>query len=370
MIRVLHVIGAMDRAGAETMIMNLYRHIDRSEIQFSFLVHTDRHCDYDDEIETLGGKIYRLPRFTGLNYFQYKKACKRFFETHPEIDIVHGHIGVGAPLYLAAANKANKFTIAHAHSENFYIGLNKIAFSVATHPTRKIAKAFFACSNQACIDTFGESVLQTGRCTIINNGVDTEILKNSAMKREAYREDYGLSNSPVFGHVARFIPVKNHEFLVEIFNEIVRKMPNAQLFLLGDGPDRPKIEKMVKDLQLEKNVHFLGVREDISELLAAMDVFIFPSKKEGLPVSVVEAQAVGLPVLLSDGVTETAAILPSTTRASLSEGATAWANRALAMLDGRLSPKKAQEILRSAGFDATKNAQEVSAYYKKVVHCQ
>ena len=365
MIRVLHVIGAMDRAGAETMIMNYYRAIDRNEVQFDFLVHTDRHCDYDDEIEALGGKLYRLPRFTGLNYFQYKKTCKRFFETHPEIDIVHGHIGVGAPLYLAAANEANKFTIAHAHSENFYTGLNKIAFSVVTHPTRKIAKAFFACSNQACIDTFGQSIFKAERCTIINNGVDTEMLKNSATKREAYRENHGLSDAPVFGHVARFIPVKNHRFLVEVFKEIVHQAPNAQLLLLGDGPDRPKIEKTVKDLQLEKNVHFLGVREDVPGLLAAMDVFIFPSEKEGLPVSVVEAQAVGLPVLLSDGVAETAAILPSTTRTPLSEGIDAWANQALAMLDDRLSPEKAQETLRSKGFDAIKNAREISAYYQK-----
>lgn len=370
MIRVLHVIGAMDRAGAETMIMNYYRAMDRNEIQFDFLVHTNRRCDYDDEIEALGGKIYRLPRFTGVNYFQYKKACEHFFGSHPEIDIVHGHIGAGAPLYLSAANDANKFTIAHAHSENFYTGLNKIAFSVATRPTRKVAQAFFACSDQACIDTFGRSVLQNDRCKIINNGVDTEELKNKAAKRAAYREDLGLDDCPVFGHVARFIPVKNHEFLVEVFKEIVRRAPNAQLLLLGDGPSRPKIEKMVKDLQLEKNVHLLGVREDVPELLAAMDVFIFPSKKEGLPVSVVEAQAVGLPVLLSDGVTESAAILPSTTRISLDEGATAWADRALAMLDGRLSPEKAQEILRSAGFDAAKNAQELSAYYKKVAHCQ
>lgn len=365
MIRVLHVIGAMDRAGAETMIMNYYRAIDRNEIQFDFLVHTDRHCDYDDEIEALGGNIYHIPRFNGLNYFSYKKACRGFFKDHPEIDIVHGHIGVGAPIYLAAANEANKFTIAHAHSENFYTGLNKIAFSVVTHPTRKIAKAFFACSNQACIDTFGQSIFKAGRCTIINNGVDTEMLKNSAAKREAYRENHGLSDAPVFGHVARFIPVKNHQFLVEVFKEIVRQAPGAQLLLLGDGPDRSKIESLVNDLQLEKNVRFLGVREDVPKLLAAMDVFIFPSKKEGLPVSVVEAQAVGLPVLLSDGVTEAATILPSAVRVSLDEGAGAWAKRALAMMKDRLPPEKAQAELRSAGFDAVQNAQEISAYYKE-----
>ena len=368
MIRVLHVIGAMDRAGAETMIMNLYRHIDRSEIQFDFLVHTDRHCDYDDEIEALGGKIYRLSRFTGLNYFQYKKACKRFFEAHPEIDIAHGHIGAGAPLYLAAANETHKFTIAHAHSENFYTGLSKIAFSAATHPTRKIAKAFFACSNQACIDTFGQSILQSGRCTIINNGVDTEALRTRATDRESYRKDLGLSDDPVFGHVARFIPVKNHEFLIEVFAEVVRRSGNAKLLLLGDGPDRQKIESLVNQLKLEKNVCFLGVREDVPELLAAMDVLIFPSKKEGLPVSVIEAQAVGLPVLLSNGVTEAAAILPSAARISLSEGAGAWADRALAMINDRLSLEKAQEELRSTGFDAAQNAQELSTFYKKAAH--
>lgn len=367
MVRVLHVIGAMDRAGAETMIMNYYRHIDRDEIQFDFLVHTDRHCDFDDEIEALGGNIYRLPRFIGANYFQYKHACKRFFEALPEIDIVHGHIGAGAPIYLSAANAANKSTIAHAHSENFYTGLSKIAFSIATHPTRKIAQTFLACSKQACIDTFGQSVFESGRCKITNNGVDTETLKTRAKMRDIYRKELGVTDSPVFGHVARFIPIKNHEFLIDVFANLVRELPNAQLLLLGDGPTRPKIENKVKELHLEKNVHFLGVRSDVSELLAAMDVFVFPSIKEGLPVSVVEAQATGLPVLLSEGITEAASILPSARRISLNEGAQVWANNALAMLDNRISPDEAQIKLGAAGFDAVQNAQEISSFYKELL---
>lgn len=370
MIRVLHVIGAMDRAGAETMIMNYYRAIDRNEIQFDFLVHTDRHCDYDDEIESLGGNIYHIPRFNGLNHFSYKKACHEFFEAHPEIDIVHGHIGIGAPIYLSAANAAHKFTIAHAHSENFYTGINKIVFSIATHPTRKIAQTFFACSPQACIDTFGQDVLKKNICKIVNNGVDTENLKNRARKRESYRNKLGLVDRPVFGHVARFIPVKNHEFLIEVFAEIVRLSPNAQLLLLGDGPNRAQIESMVKNLALENNVRFLGVRADVPELLAAMDAFIFPSTKEGLPVSVIEAQAIGLPVLLSEGITETATILPTATRMPLDDGPRAWATRALAMLDERLPLEKAQEELIAAGFDANQNARELSAFYNDMANRQ
>ena len=370
MIRVLHVIGAMDRAGAETMIMNYYRHIDRNEIQFDFLVHTNRHCDFDDEIEALGGNIYRLPRFIGANYFQYKHACKRFFAEHPEIDIVHGHIGVGAPIYLSAANAVSKPTIAHAHSENFYTGLNKIAFSIATHPTRKIAQTFLACSKQACIDTFGQSIFESGRCKITNNGVDTAMLGAKANMRDAYRKELGMNDSPVFGHVARFIPIKNHEFLIDVFANLIRELPNAQLLLLGDGPTRPKIENKVKELHLEKSVHFLGVRSDVSELLATMDVFIFPSIKEGLPVSVVEAQATGLPVLLSEGITEAASILPSARRISLNEGALVWANNALAMLDNRISPDEAQMTLRAAGFDAVQNAQEISSFYKALLQQQ
>lgn len=353
----------MNRAGAETMVMNYYRAMNREEIQFDFLVHTKKKCDYDDEIESLGGTIYRFPPFTGVNYFAYKSASKNFFENHPEIDIVHGHIGVGAPLYLKAANDAGKFTIAHAHSENFYTGLNKIAFSVATHPTRKIAQSFFACSKQAGIDTFGQAVLESGRCAIINNGVDTEDLKNRARKRDSYREMLDLNDRTTFGHVGRFISVKNHEFLIRVFAEIVCKLPDAQLLLVGDGPMRPKIETMIKNLHLENNVHFTGVRDDVPELLSAMDVFLFPSKKEGLPVSVVEAQAIGLPVLLSDGVTEAAAILPTTSRIPLDKEARIWANRALAMLDKRLSPAQAQSILKTAGFDAIQNAQKLKRLY-------
>ena len=139
MMRVLHVIGAMDRGGAETMIMNLYRAMDRTEVQFDFLVHEERECDYDAEILSLGGRIFRAPRFNGVNYYAYRRVFRELFETHPEWLIVHGHIGSSAALYLTEAKRAGRVAIAHSHAQNYMKGLTGLAFKVLSYPTRNIA---------------------------------------------------------------------------------------------------------------------------------------------------------------------------------------------------------------------------------------
>lgn len=367
MIKVLHVVGAMNRAGAETMIMNYFRCIDRKSVQFDFLVHTNDECDYDREIEALGGKIYRIPRFTGFNYFQYRNACQTFFREHPEFDIVHGHIGAGAPIYLTAAKEHNVFTIAHAHSENFYTGIEKVAFSVATRPTRRIAEAFFACSEQACIDTFGAEIFAKGKYRIINNGIFVDEYMRALDARDVYREQFDLGDCLTIGHIGRFIDVKNQSFLVDVFSCVVEHAPDAQLLLVGEGPTKHAIESKVKQIGLENQVHFLGIREDIPELLAAMDCFIFPSVKEGLPVSLVEAQASGLPTLMSSGITKTAAILPTSRRLALVAGAERWAQEALNLIDDGSNRSASANRIKDAGFDIVQNARELVSLYAQFV---
>lgn len=365
MIRVLQVIGAMDRAGAETMIMNYYRNMDRTQIQFDFLVHTEHRCDYDGEIESLGGNIYHIPHYTGLNHFLYQRACKQFFESHPEISLVHGHIGSGAAVYLSEAKKAGLHTIAHAHSENFYTGLNKVAFSLVTKPIKNKADSFFACSAKACFDTFGKQVFQNKDYLVINNAIDVERYQRALTYRGTYRDRLGLTNKPTLGHIGRFIEVKNQIFLIEVFSNIVRHIPEAQLLLIGDGPLKKTLEKRIQDLDLLHNVHILGKREDIPELLAAMDLFVFPSLKEGLPVSVIEAQASGLPMLLSDGITAEAAVLPTCKRLPLSIGSENWSKEALSLLADTPNRKNAFTLLNGAGFDITQNAHQLAAFYEK-----
>ena len=150
MIRVLHVIGAMDRGGAETMIMNLYRAIDRTKVQFDFLVHEQRVCDYDEEIKDLGGEVFRgLPRFKVVNYSTYRDECRDFFSRHSEHPVVHGHIGSCAPVYLREAKRQGRVTIAHSHSQKFPLSVTELGFRALAYPVRRVADNFIACSMEA-----------------------------------------------------------------------------------------------------------------------------------------------------------------------------------------------------------------------------
>ena len=155
--RVLQVIGVMDRGGAETMVMNLYRAMDRDKVQFDFLVHEQREGDYDAEIRRMGGRFFRVPRFTGANIGAYRKQVRALFAEHPEWRVVHGHIGSCAPVYLSEAKRAGAFAIAHSHAQNYEGGLAGLAFNLVAHPVRRVADYFMACSREAGLCTPGSS---------------------------------------------------------------------------------------------------------------------------------------------------------------------------------------------------------------------
>ena len=328
MIRVLHVIGAMDRGGAETMVMNLYRAVDKSRMQFDFLVHEERECDYDQEILDLGGRIYRVPRFTGANLIAYNKDCRRLFAEHPEHRIVHGHIGSSAVIYLKEAKRAGRVAIAHSHAQNYLPGVEGLVFDLIAHPTRNIADWFFACSKEAGIDRFGEKVVEGDRFAILDNGIDVELYRCDEEGHRAAKEELGLAGKPVFGHVGRLSPEKNHEFLFEVFSLLKERIPDAILLLIGRGPLEQELRERADAMGIGDSVKFLGVRDDVPALLKAMDVFVFPSVKEGLAMAAVEAQASGLPCIVSTGVPEHAVVSDRVRHLPLEDGAASWAQNA------------------------------------------
>lgn len=220
-VRVLQVIGAMDRGGAETLLMNLYRNIDRNLVQFDFLVHEENSCDYDSEIQGLGGRIFRIPRYKLFNYCSYKTACKSFFSQHI-YPIVHGHIGFPASIYLNEASKTGAYTIAHSHAQNYPISPNEILFRVCARPVRHVADYFLACSKEAGIDRFGAEIVEGPSFQILKNGVDTSVVGFDIKKRAEARAELGLSEDLlVLGHVGRLTEVKNHQFLFKVFNSIL-----------------------------------------------------------------------------------------------------------------------------------------------------
>lgn len=366
MIRVLHVIGAMDRAGAETMIMNYYRAIDRDQIQFDFLVHTDRHCDFDDEIEALGGNIYHMPRFVGANYLHYKNACRRFFEAHPEIDIVHGHIESCASIYLPEAERSGKVTICHCHQANGPLSPIEIAFRLATFRNKHSANFYMACSKKAGRDRFGLPVVESGRFSVLNNAIDLSAFRRAKEQRAEVREMLQLQGKPVFGHVGRFTGAKNHPFLIEIFQTIAEKLPDAQLLLVGRGETEEAIQHLVKEKGLSGSVHFLGVRDDIPQMMAAMDVFLFPSVQEGLGIVAIEAQASGLPCLVSAALPDEAVLLPSAKRLPIDDAAL-WADEALACLQSdRTDNETIDRMLTDHGYEIKAAANSLTNLYQSM----
>lgn len=364
--RVLQVIGVMDRGGAETMVMNLYRAMDRERVQFDFLVHEQREGDYDAEIVSLGGRIFRAPRYNGINGIAYRRCIRSLFASHPEWRVVHGHIGSCAPLYLSEAKRVGAFAIAHSHAQNYRNGISGVAFNIAAHPVRRIADYFMACSKEAGLDRFGPSIVEGNRFAIVPNGIDVASYACDERVHVEAKADYGLAGRPVVCHTGRLIPVKNHEFLLEVFARVVQSFPNAVLLFAGRGDLEEQIRARVNELGLKKAVFFLGVVDDVPRLLRAADVFVFPSINEGLALSVVEAQASGLPTIASTGVPELAVVSDRVCRMPLSSGVEAWATECVDKLRFSLSSERSDacDQVREHGFDIADTSVRLAAFYE------
>ncbi|WP_209122901.1 glycosyltransferase family 1 protein [Alkalihalobacillus sp. BA299] len=301
-LRVLHVVVNMNRGGAETLLMNLFRNIDRTKVQFDFL--TCKEGVFDEEIKALGGKIHRIPYITDLGHFGYIKALEQFFSTNKNYKIVHSHMDKMSGIVLRAAQKYKiPVRIAHSHNTNsegslpakiykWYAGRNIL--SSATH--------YFACSTAAGKWLYGD---KANNVRILKNGIECDQFKFIPEIRKQVREELQLEEASfVIGHVGRFNQQKNHAFLIETFAKLIHDIPNATLLLAGDGPLRLEIEKKIKDLNIEGNVKLLGIRSDIHRLFQAIDLFVFPSFHEGLPVTLIEAQGAGVPCVISDVITK------------------------------------------------------------------
>lgn len=368
MIKILHVVRAMDRGGAETMIMNFYRKINRNSFQFDFLVCVDKSCDYDEEIIELGGSIYRISEFKGVNYFSFKKACNNFFKEHHDYDIVHIHMGSCADIICKEAKKYNVKTIAHSHNIDFGLTLEGILLKILSFNTRNVADYFFACSLQAGKDRFGSKVIEGNKFSIINNGIDAERYRFSKTRYDKLRKEMNLTNKIVYGHVGRFIPIKNHDFLIDIFNDITARQPNAVLLLAGRGPTEDKIKEKVKKLNLEDKVRFLGVRSDIDDILNVCDCFVFPSKFEGLAIALVEAQATGVPSVISDVIPNEGRIIDEVYPLSIHDSKDKWVNKCLEITNTKQNRIDTIEQIKNAKFDINSSLEYLCDKYIEIVN--
>lgn len=258
---------------------------------------TDK-SDYDDEILSLGGKVYYAPRLYPQNYPAYFKYMKKFFAEHPEYQIVHSHIDSMSYLPLLAAKKAGvPIRIAHSHNTSIDKDFKYILKQYFRKKVTKAANYYCACGQEA-----GEFLFPGKEFTFIPNAIEVDKFLYNEEVRDRKRKDLGLTSEFVVGHVGRLSYQKNHELLIRIFNELHKKDANTILLLIGVGEKENEIRKQVHELKLDECVKFLGNRDDVNELYQAMDVFVMPSLFEGIPVVGVEAQFAGLPCVFSDKV--------------------------------------------------------------------
>lgn len=321
MIRVLQCVNDMHRAGLETMLMNYYRNIDKTKIQFDFLTHRPEKSDYDDEIITMGGKVYYAPRLYPQNYLKYFKWMKGFYAEHPEYQIVHSHIDAMSYLPLLAAKKASlPVRIAHSHSTSIDRDFKYILKQFYRSRINSVVTERLACGDEA-----GKFLYRGRNFRVIPNAVDASKFYFNSMTRSNKRQELGITDEFVIAHVGRFCYPKNHIFLVKIFKQILKLEPNALLLLIGTGEKENEILQCVLELNLSENVRFLGNRSDVSELYQAMDAFILPSLFEGVPLVGIEAQFSDLPCFFSNKVPKEVKFNEKSEFISLDESAENWA---------------------------------------------
>lgn len=329
--RVLCLISGMNPGGAETFLMKLYRKIDRDLYQMDFCVNIEEEGFYDKEILTMGGRIYHIPS-KSKNLIEFKKQLSNIVKNkHYEyvLRITSNSMGF---MDLKIAKKAGaKVCAARSSNSNDGEGIKvKIVHFIGKVLYKKYVDVKIAPSELAAIYTFGKKDYYNKNVCILKNAVDLDVYKYSNDERIKIRRELGISDTDVvFGHIGRFSEQKNHLFLINVFCNILKKKPNSKLVLVGTGELEQNIVNRCEYLSIINNVYFLGVRSDIPAILSAMDVFIFPSFYEGMPNTVIEAQATGLPCVISDTITRQANITGLVEYKSLHDSVNEWADVAI-----------------------------------------
>lgn len=358
-IRILHILQRMEAGGTQALLMNIYRKIDRTKIQFDFLVVYKEKQFYDDEIEKLGGKIYRMSFREDLNLFKFQKDLRKFFDEHNEYKIVHCHAYTIGYFCLKEAKKHNiPIRIAHSHNNETVHDFKYIPKLIMQKKFTKYATDLFACSEEA-----GRYLFRNDKFNVLKNAIDVKKFIANQNIRNEIRKELNISDKFVIGHVGRLHPQKNHDFLIDVFEKIREKRKDAELILIGTGPLEDKIRKKVEEKNLVDYVHFLGNRKDMDRIYQAMDVFIFPSLFEGLGIVAIEAQAAGIPIVCSEGLPVETNISPLYRKLELNEGAEHWSEVAIEMEDNKYSHTNMQKYIIDAGFDMSSTANRMQQYY-------
>lgn len=365
MIKVLQVIPGLNRGGLETFVMNVFRSIDRSKVSFEFLTNMEA-GDYSEEIKELGGIIHYIPpRNKGLKRF--RQNLKRFFEKHiGEYDAIHYHESSLTSLeVLYYARKADiPIRIMHSHSSSIMGNkLHYLTHFLGKLAISKLATNYVGCSDKALDWMFDYTGVRDKAFTVYN-GINTGLFSYNPERRKEIRAAFDIKpDELVIGHVGRLTPVKNHTYLLDIFNELHKKHNQSRLLLIGIGNLENELKGKVREFNLEDSVTFLGSRSDTFDLYQAMDIFVMPSLYEGLPIVLVEAQASGLPVLCSDNISMDSKLTDNYHTLSIYVSPTVWADEIL-MITSDFVRKNETYNIQKAGFDINNVAETLLKIYQ------
>lgn len=361
--RMLCIIGGMDAGGAETFLMKIYRALDKTKYQMDFCVAKKEKGFYDDEILSMGGKIFHyaakttnpLRAFINIRSItkegNYKYVIRVSQHSLSALELIAAKAG-GARVLVYRSSNSN--TCGSFISQFLHKLFNWLTIIV---PTIRIAP-----STEAAEFMFGKNCIKKGQAVLVKNAIEIEKYLFDPQKRIDIREEYNLKDKFVIGHVGRFCEQKNHSFLIDIFADIVNRHANSILVLVGEGPLKKDIKKKVETLNLTDKVIFTGVRSDVQELMMAMDIYIFPSLFEGMPNTVIEAQATGLPCIISDTITKEAQITDLLQYMPINSKASKWANAALKYKDG-YGRKDMKRYLIKSGYDIN----QVTRQFEKLI---
>ena len=361
------VFGITDNpGGVESVIMNYYRHIDRSKVQFDFLCNT-KIVAHEDEIKQLGGKIYRIIA-RSKNRKQFYKDLKEIFEKHAkEYSAIWVNVCSLANIdYLRYAKKYGiKYRIIHSHnSQNMDSKLRLILHRFNKILVKRYATDYWSCSDDAGKWFYSSRIINSDKYLFVTNAIDVSKYQYNSKVRKEYRDKLNLKNKFVIGHVGRFHFQKNQLFLLDVFSELHKKEKNSILLLVGQGDDESKILNKIEKLNLQDSVLLLGVRSDVDKIMQAMDVFLFPSLFEGLSMVLVEAQASGLPIVVSDTcLPDKIKIIPDIKALSLKDPIELWCNCVLDFKDAKR--KNYEKLFENSDFNILSEAKKIQKYFER-----
>lgn len=366
--RVLQIMGGLKRGGLETFSMNMYRSIDRNKIQFDFLLTKVTDGDYEEEAKSMGANIFHIPA-RNKGYKAYRQALDDFFRKHHNYVAIHFHISSLSSIEPAyyAKKYGIPIRIFHSHSSSIQRSFRLHWVHMFLHYMNKpkvstYATHYLGCSDKA-IDWIYKYTGVRSKAKIVNNGIDCEQYRFNETIRSEVRKEFNIGEDDfVIGHVGRFIPLKNQGFIIDILEELHKKMSAVKVLFVGDGDTMEEVKIKVKSKGLMDFVIFTGVRSDVSRLMQAMDIFVMPSFFEGLPVSLVEAQSSGLPIIASDTISHDSDLSGTILFKSIHDSAAEWA-KCIPEWKKKLGRPNNIEKIKSAGFDSSTSAKQIMEIY-------